>query len=275
MVRQIGGAARHVKGGELLFGTPDVPRREYLRRARRNGNVLGLAVAAALFGCWASLLHRGLFRADPARDSAAASAVLVLLLIYTYTGLFITAHEAMHGHVCPGSRRLNNAVGWLCAKSYALFDYRTLTHAHWAHHRKPGVVGEDPDFHDGVHRGAVAWYCHFMCEYATPWQLAGMGAVFNALHLLGGVPVARLLLFWVAPSLLSSVQLFYFGVYLPHRDDQPFVDRHRAATDYTKGALYHLLTCFNFGLHHEHHVLPFLPWWRLGMARGATAPKAA
>ena len=71
------------------------------------------------------------------------------------------------------------------------------------------------------------------------------------------------MLFWAAPAVLSAVQLFYFGTYLPHRREaQDFADQHRTRTNEFP-AIISLLTCFHFGYHHEHHSHPSAPWWRL------------
>ncbi len=82
-----------------------------------------------------------------------------------------------------------------------------------------------------------------------------------------GAPVQNVLLFWALPAVLSSLQLFIFGTYLPHVPDDPaFNDRHNArSNDYP--AWLSLLTCFHFGYHHEHHLYPGVPWWRLPKAR--------
>ena len=71
------------------------------------------------------------------------------------------------------------------------------------------------------------------------------------------------MLFWALPSLLASLQLFYFGTYLPHRrDETPFLDPHQARSN-GYSYLASLATCFHFGYHHEHHADPSVPWWRL------------
>ena len=88
--------------------------------------------------------------------------------------------------------------------------------------------------------------------------------------LLLGAPTANTLLFWAVPSILSSLQLFAFGTYLPHRhEEEAFRDRHNArSNDYPRWLS--LLTCFHFGYHHEHHAKPGTPWWRLPSIRGTT-----
>lgn len=62
--------------------------------------------------------------------------------------------------------------------------------------------------------------------------------------------------FWALPAILSAVQLFYFGTYLPYRHEAaPFVDGHRARGSGLAWLLL-LLTCFHFGHHHTHHAKP-------------------
>ena len=71
------------------------------------------------------------------------------------------------------------------------------------------------------------------------------------------------LVFWGLPALLSAAQLFYFGTYLPHRQEAlPFRDAHNARSSGYSWPV-SLLTCYHFGYHHEHHLHPGVPWWRL------------
>jgi len=74
--------------------------------------------------------------------------------------------------------------------------------------------------------------------------------------------------FWAVPAILALLQLFIFGTFLPHKHhDDGFVDRHRARS-IGPGGLVSLLGCFHFGgYHHEHHVSPQTPWWRLPALR--------
>ena len=55
----------------------------------------------------------------------------ILLQTFLYTGLFITAHDAMHGTVFPGNRKFNDLIGTLVAKLYAFFSYQRLLSKHW------------------------------------------------------------------------------------------------------------------------------------------------
>ncbi|MFW6276162.1 MAG: fatty acid desaturase, partial [Bacteroidota bacterium] len=65
------------------------------------------------------------------------------------------------------------------------------------------------------------------------------------------------------PALLSTLQLFYFGTYLPHRKPHTHdMGRHRARTQ-SKNHLWAMLSCYFFGYHTEHHESPGTPWWQL------------
>ena len=187
-------------------------------------------------------------------------------MTFLSTGLFITAHDAMHGTVAPGSRRLNDALGALAVGLYALFSYAKLRSKHAEHHHHPGEPGADPDYHDGEHPGFWRWYTHFVLGYVGIWQIVGMAIVFNVLAHLVGVPEPNLFAFWVAPALLSTLQLFTFGTYLPHRGEHEATDPHRARSSGYPPWL-SLLTCYHFGYHREHHQDPGTPWWRLPAVR--------
>ena len=190
----------------------------------------------------------------------------ILLQTFFYTGLFITAHDAMHGSVSPQHKRLNNSIGAVAVALYAIFSFKRLLAEHRKHHAHPGS-DDDPDYHDGQHPGFWRWYFHFIKTYVTWWQIAGMAIAFNVLERGLGIPTLNLLLFWVAPSLFSTLQLFYFGTFLPHRETiSGYDNRHRArSNDFSR--LWSFLTCYHFGYHWEHHEYPHLPWWRLPEVR--------
>jgi len=222
----------------------------------------GLAIALTVLSLW-TLSLVGLLVMP-------ISVPLILLGIplqtFLYTGLFITAHDAMHGTVTPRAPRLNAAIGAISVGLYALFSYRKLRASHMRHHAHPGDPGQDPDFHDGKASGFWAWYVHFLLGYVTVWQILGMALVFNLLQHVVGLPVGNLILFWVVPALLSTFQLFYFGTYLPHCGVH--TNRHNARSN-AYGTFVSFLTCYHFGYHHEHHECPWVPWWRLPTVRRA------
>lgn len=226
---------------------------------------LGLVLAGLVTGAWAVTLVTSLCRPF-ATMSLAEIALRCVLQTWLYTGLFITAHDAMHGTVAPGRPRLNDAVGAVAVGLYALFPYATLKSEHRLHHRHPAAPG-DPDWHGGTHTGFLRWYLRFVGHYVRWAQVVGMAVVFNLLAHAVGVGQGNLLALWVLPSLASTVQLFYFGTYLPHREaGVAFRDGHRArSNDY--GSLASLVSCFHFGYHWEHHAHPGVPWWALPRTR--------
>jgi beta-carotene ketolase (CrtW type) len=190
----------------------------------------------------------------------------MLIQTFLYTGLFITAHDGMHGLIAPRNKSTNNFLGALCVILYALFSFKRLRAEHQKHHAHPGSE-DDPDFHDGEHRGFGAWYFHFMKTYVTWQQIAGMAIAFNImLHLLK-IPQINLILFWVAPALFSTLQLFYFGTYLPHREPAGGYDNPHRARSNEFSVFWSFITCYHFGYHWEHHEFPQEPWWKLPAVR--------
>jgi beta-carotene ketolase (CrtW type) len=221
----------------------------------------GVALAVSLLLGWAGSLV-GLLAAPLDGPLAPLWVPLaVAWMSWLFTGLFITAHDAMHGAITRAHPRLNHGLGALAVAAFAMFDYRLLRRAHVQHHARPAREG-DPDWHDGRHPGPLRWLWTFMRRYLTLGQWLRLVAVFWGLQALVALP--NLLLFWALPSVLSTLQLFFFGTWLPHREP-PGGHRgpHRATSgDYSD--LVSLLTCYHFGgYHREHHEHPALPWWRL------------
>jgi beta-carotene ketolase (CrtW type) len=113
--------------------------------------------------------------------------------------------------------------------------------------------------------------------------LIGMGIIFGifiSLH----IALVNIFLFWVIPILISSLQLFTFGIFLPHRQqdqDDKFkntasmcdLSNHKSLENHhrTKSSNYSLfwsfITCYHFGYHWEHHQYPNLPWYKLPQAQ--------
>ena len=228
---------------------------------------LGLGLAGAILGGWLTLHVLDVFLL-PWRFALLLAPLLVALQCWLSVGLFIVAHDAMHGSLALFRPSVNRAVGRLVLMVYAGIWYDALVKRHFAHHRAPGTE-HDPDFAGDGRVAFWRWFCAFFAEYLTVGQvLRIMGAAAVYLFLFR-VPAPRLLLFWALPALLSALQLFTFGTYLPHRrEEEGFHDDHRArSNDYSW--LLSLLTCFHFGYHHEHHADPSVPWWRLPTTRPA------
>jgi beta-carotene ketolase (CrtW type) len=173
--------------------------------------------------------------------------------MHLYTGLFITAHDAMHSTISP-NRGINNLIGYLCTFLYAAFWYPKLYAKHHLHHNHVHT-NHDPDYHNGHFWN---WYVRFIRNYLSIWQIVAMAALFNLLKF--WIPQQNLLLFWVAPSLLSTLQLFYFGTYQPHKGEH---DNIYFARSQKKNHVLAFFSCYFFGYHYEHHHSPGTPWWMM------------
>ena len=190
--------------------------------------------------------------------SPALVVLLVLVRTWLTTGLFITAHDAMHGSVSR-HRGVNDAFGTVASFLFAALSYRRLVHNHGLHHAAPGTL-EDPDF-CARSRFFPVWFLSFLWRYATVFQIVTMAVLYNILHL--RVDDGTLWAFWVGPSLLASAQLFFFGTYLPHRTPHSAEMGAHRARSLRWGHAAALLSCYFFGYHREHHEGPGVPWWRL------------
>jgi len=222
----------------------------------------GLAIAILIILVWAISLGFLLNAADVAQMIWGWKLLAVLVQTFLYTGLFITAHDAMHGSVSPNHPQINNWVGSFALLLYGLFSYQKLLKAHWQHHHHPASE-LDPDFHNGKWKGAVTWYLYFMVRYWSWWRLFGLITTFYILSRLFHISESNLIWFWIIPSLLSSIQLFYFGTFLPHREPKAgYTDSFRTQSIY-RPLWWSFLTCYHFGYHYEHHRFPDLAWWQL------------
>lgn len=238
--------------------------------AKRRRTLIGLALALAIVAGWLTIHVVGIFFWTWTPASVALASLLVVVQGWLSTGLFIVAHDAMHGALAPGRPRLNRAVGTLCLALYAGLSYRRLEPKHHLHHRHAGTA-DDPDFSADHPRSAPRWFLRFFTTYYTHAQIARITAVAIA-YLLLGASLGNIVVFWAAPALLALTQLFFFGTYLPHRHaDAPFADGHRARST-AVGPVFSLLTCYHFGgYHHEHHLSPATPWWALPAFRRSRA----
>lgn len=218
---------------------------------KKNHAYLGVLIAVVVIAVWLSslsfLLSWNFEWSNP----------LVYLMIFVqmhlYTGLFITAHDAMHGTI-SSNKTVNNFIGYLSVFLYAGFFYNRLYAKHHKHHSHVHTE-EDPDF---APHGFWKWYLRFMLNYVTVIQLIIMAAAFNVLQI--WFEQQNLLLFWVLPSLLSTFQLFYFGTYQPHKGNH---ENEYHSSTLQKNHLLAFFTCYFFGYHLEHHQKPATPWWQL------------
>lgn len=221
----------------------------------------GLLIATSIISIWFLSLVFLLTR-DISQFSFFERLAAILWQTFLYTGLFITAHDAMHGVVFPQNPKINNFMGSFAVYLYALFSYEKLLKKHWLHHNHPASE-IDPDYHDGQNTNFFTWYFYFMTRYWSWKRLLGLMSFFYGMHYILSVPQSNLTLFWVIPSLLSSVQLFYFGTFLPHREPEGgYQNSHRAKT-HPFPVFLSFISCYHFSYHEEHHEYPQIPWWNL------------
>jgi beta-carotene/zeaxanthin 4-ketolase len=239
----------------------------------RRQMAIGLGLGAAIGGAWLLLHFYSVFLHAPTGEGLLLAPLLVAALCWLNVGLFIVAHDAMHGSLAPGRPKTNLWVGRIALSLYAGFSFDRLRAKHFEHHRRPGTAA-DPDFSVTHRRRFWPWYAAFLRRYFGLREAGILTLLVAAYLLLLSASYANLLLFWALPAILSSLQLFLFGTFLPHREDEAgFADRHRArSNDY--GYLASLMSCFHFGYHHEHHLAPQLPWWRLPQERTRRRDKA-
>jgi beta-carotene ketolase (CrtW type) len=185
------------------------------------------------------------------------------------TGLFIVGHDAMHGVLWCERRVANDLLGSIALGLYAALPYQACSRNHQHHHQFTASAA-DPDFHWDPRAGAASWYARFMAGYLTWGQMGRLltGWIVLALIACRLAPFGwvNVLLFCTLPLLLSSLQLFVFGTYLPHRDQR--LPQRRAHADSLELAPWlSLLACFHFGYHREHHDAPTLAWFELPAQR--------
>lgn len=188
----------------------------------------------------------------------------ILLQGWLYTGLFITGHDAMHGTITR-NKFLNNLLGNIATFLFAAMSYKRLRKNHGLHHKAP-ATGEDPDFYVKS-QNFFLWWGIFMWRYVTILQLIIMAAAYNVfIHLLG-LGQLKVIIYWALPAILGTLQLFYFGVYWPHREPHlAHMMPHRART-LRKNHFWAMVSCYFFGYHFEHHDDQFVPWWQLHKAK--------
>lgn len=200
-------------------------------------------------------------------------ALAVVARTWFQTGLFIVAHDAMHGTLWPERPDANRRLGQLALWLYAALPYQPCRANHLLHHRHAGT-GRDPDHHGDGSGSPLHWYRRFMAAYLSPRQLTALVLGWLALAALAAPfttsPLANVGLYGVLPLLLSSLQLFLVGTYLPHRSGAtggPGMGQDHQARSLDLPGWVSLLACYHFGYHWEHHAFPHLPWHALPAAR--------
>lgn len=213
----------------------------------------GILIAVTIHSLWWIFLVFGL--SIELSLSNPLTYILMLLQTHLYTGLFITAHDAMHGTV-SNNRKVNDWVGRISAILFAYNFYGNLFHKHHKHHRFV-ATDDDPDYHGG---NFFIWYFSFVKQYVNWKQLVLMGITFNILQLF--LPTLNIVMIWMLPSILSTFQLFYFGTFLPHRGEHSESNKQKSRSQ-KLNHIWAFISCYFFGYHYEHHISPGTPWWKL------------
>lgn len=218
---------------------------------------MGIVISFTIITLW--LGHLFFILSSVHADFSSLQTYLHLLFqTYLFTGLFITAHDAMHGTICK-TKSANKFFGIITSFFYAGMSYNRLIKNHFKHHKSPGTES-DPDF-NAASQNFFIWWGTFLIRYATVVQIIVMAAAFNILKI--WFEEISIWIYWVVPALLSSMQLFYFGTYIPHRKPhEASMEPHKARSQ-KKNHLWAMISCYFFGYHYEHHEKPFVPWWKL------------
>jgi beta-carotene/zeaxanthin 4-ketolase len=226
-------------------------------------HIVGIVLAGVILLMWVAMLAFNLQVNLQKDHNFALYIIMFLLQTHLYTGVFITAHDAIHGHVYSKNTRLNRAVGTVAALMFAFNFYPKLEKKHHQHHKYVGTE-HDPDYHTA---GFWAWYLKFLKEYISVWQIAAMALSFNILQF--WFPMPNLVFFWMLPAIVSTFQLFYFGTYQPHKGQHNPNNIHKARSQ-KLNHVWAFMCCYFFGYHYEHHQSPHLPWWLLASERAKT-----
>lgn len=230
----------------------------------KNQSQAGVYIAITIVVLWGACLFFGLTWEINYRSPLLY--ILILVQTHLYTGLFITAHDAMHGTVSK-NKKVNTFLGHLTATLFSYNFYHKLFPKHHEHHRFV-ATDKDPDYHKG---NAFAWYFNFLKQYLTWQQFLLMAVTFNVLKLF--LPTENLILLWMLPGILATLQLFYFGTYLPHRGHHSEKNIHKSRSQKLNHA-WAFISCYFFGYHYEHHASPGTPWWQLWKAKEKSVHRA-
>lgn len=229
---------------------------------------IGLALATLIAGGWLGIHAYAMFVFELSWANLPLALAMAAVQCWLSVGVFIVCHDAMHGTLAPGQKRLNSAIGTVLLFLYAGFAWRKLRDAHFEHHRLAGLEG-DPDFDEDHPTSFWQWYATFFRRYFSWQSLLFVHTIVGIYWFVFDIPFMQIFVLYGAPALLSSLQLFYFGTFRPHRHEAgAFPDDHNARSDQF-GTLASLATCFHFGYHLEHHRRPDVPWWALPRAKQA------
>ncbi len=238
-----------------------------MRPTTRRGLVLAAGILLSWLGSLALLLPTT--RAD---IPWGVLGLAVLGRTFLQTGLFIVAHDAMHGTLWPERRRANRRIGEIALLLYAALPYGRCQDNHKKHHLHAGS-SHDPDHHAEGQDALRPWFTRFMAAYLSLGQITALVLTWIAVGALtafvSASPVSNVVLYCTLPTLLSSLQLFVVGTFIPHRGPSHLSSAGWVHQPHSLELPTWLsfLSCYHFGYHWEHHAFPDLAWHELPEAR--------
>ena len=96
------------------------------REAQDRQSRIGLSLAIAIISTWAIVHVYGVFFYRWSEWSVLTAPLLAALAAWLYVGIFIVAHDCMHGSLVPFRPEINRAIGRLCLILYAGFSFDEL-----------------------------------------------------------------------------------------------------------------------------------------------------
>lgn len=225
-------------------------------------SAIGILLATAIFTAWIGVHLWAMFVYRMDSGNFWIVPIIFALQCWLSVGMFIVAHDAMHGSLSPSAKGVGQVIGAVLLFIYAGFGWQKMRDAHFDHHKYTGTA-KDPDYNDDNPHDFWPWYMLFLKRYFGWMSMAWVWTVVLTYYFVLGIPPQNIALLYGFPAITSSLQLFYFGTYRPHRrEDAGFADTHNSRTN-NYSAIASLFSCFHFGYHHEHHLSPATPWWGL------------
>jgi len=224
----------------------------------RNQDLKGILSASTILTLWVGNLSLLILFFDVTKTEFY---LFILLQSFLNIGLFITAHDSMHGSLSPTYPKINQAFGTISLFLYSGFSFTKLQSQHILHHSYP-ASDLDPDFARSGNEKFIFWLYDFIRNYFGLKQFLFIIIPVILISFLTQSYLTMLLIY-ALPSITSALQLFYFGTYLPHRTPSGGHTHPDRTTSNHYPTWLSFITCYHFGYHQEHHEKPSVPWWKL------------
>ena len=174
--------------------------------------------------------------------------LLVLIQTHLYTGLFGTAHDAMHSTVSH-NKSINKGIGTVSAILFSYNFYGKLNKKHHLHHRFV-ATDKDPDYHRG-NAGFWSWYLSFVTQYVSIWQILLMRPSLITFHKLW-LPDQNLIFLDDACYFIHFPVVLFWHI-LPHKGNHSPQNDQKSRSQSFNHLKVSFLTCYFLGIIKEHH----------------------